>query len=401
MTHYSIYLFSRDSSALTSYEDGDNNKKASATKEGPDENLIIGPTTEVNIATEETADPLPPSPRSLSIRVEDYSERSNASPISVRSRLEVPQPVIGTGAGDADFGEQNHFVDSSQHDSLESTRTVIEETPVRAASSTRPTPTPPRSVAPSPTRSRNPSPDPTSDVYDRPRVCERDVRSALAECIVPARHEDWEVIVSGLVETERLAVDPAARAPAASWRAVTRATAAHVRSLRSRVARAACCTLGALFEHRGRALDPELDEAAGALLERCADVNRFLRADAAAALVRLACGASDVRAVATLARRGAAHRAGPVRAAAAHALARLVAHGGAARALALPPDTRTALLRAAGEMLGDANADARQHARQLCLALGEDVRFRPMLKEAMPPSRYRAIEKYVDKLRYR
>ncbi|XP_075974142.1 uncharacterized protein LOC142975280 isoform X2 [Anticarsia gemmatalis] len=395
-----IPLSDRDSSALTSYEDGDTEKKGSASKNGPNDHLILGPTTELTIVADEATDPQPPSPRSLSIRVEDYSERSNVSPVSGRSHLEVPPPSIGGGI-DAAFGEQNSAGGTPQHDSLESIKTVIEESPVRATPSARPTPTPPKSVGPSPARSRNPSPDPVSDAYDPPRACERDVRTALAECIVPARHEDWEVIVSGLVETERLASDPAARAPAASWRAATRATAAHVRSLRSRVARAACGTLGALFEHRGRALDPELDEAAGALLERCADVNRFLRADAADALVRLACGGSDVRAVSTLARRGAGHRAGPVRAAAAHALARLVSAGGAARALALPPDTRTALLRAAGEMLGDASADARLHARQLCLALGEDVRFRQMLKEAMPPSRYRAIEKYVDKLRYR
>lgn len=247
-----------------------------------------------------------------------------------------------------------------------------------------------------------PTPEPASDAYDeRPRASERDVRTALAECIVPARHEDWEVIVSGLVETERLAADPTARAPAVSWRAAARSTATHVRSLRSRVARAACCTLGALFEHRGRALDPEVEEAVSALLERCADVNRFLRADAAGALVKVACGGSEARAVVALARRGAAHRAGPVRAAAAAALARLVRHGGAARALALPGEVRTSLLRAAGELLADASADTRLHARSLCLALGEDARFNKMLKEAMPPSRYRAIEKYVDKLRYR
>lgn len=275
---------------------------------------------------------------------------------------------------------------------------------MRQNTSTRLSPTPPRSSAPSPAPARSgvPTPEPASDAYDeRPRPSERDVRTALAECIVPARHEDWEVIVSGLVETERLAADTAARAPAVSWRAATRSAANHVRSLRSRVARAACCTLGALFENRGRALDTELDEAVSALLERCADVNRFLRADAVNALVKVACGSSEARAVLVLCRRGAAHRAGPVRAATAAALARQVRRMGAARALALPVDTRVALLRAAGELLADASADTRQHARDLCLALGGDVRFKQMLKEAMPPSRYRAIEKYVEKLGFR
>lgn len=129
--------------------------------------------------------------------------------------------------------------------------------------------------------------------------------------------------------------------------------------------------------------------------------NRFLRADAGEALGRVACGGGGPRAAAALCRRGAGHRAGPVRAAAGAALARLVVHEGAGRALALPPDTRTLLLRAAGELLEDASAEARAHARALCLALSEDARFRPLLKEATPPTRYRSIEKLVDKLRYR
>ncbi|CAH1646800.1 unnamed protein product [Spodoptera littoralis] len=388
-----IPLSDRDSSALTSY-DGENNKKVSASKEGTDERVKVSAITEVNTLGEEVQQSIPTPPRSPSIRVEDYSEKSNPSPLSGRSQLQVdPLPPQTPGSASASTG----------HESLESrASTVVEVSPVRKSVSTRPSPTPPRSSAPSPVRSGVPTPEPASDAYDEPpRACERDVRTALAECIVPARHEDWEVIVSGLLETERLAADPSARAPAISWRAASRSAATHVRSLRSRVARAACTTLGALFEHRGRALDPEIEEAAGALLERCADVNRFLRADAASALVKVACGGSEVRAVMALSRRGVAHRAGPVRAAAAAALAQLVRRGGAAHALALPPDVRTSLLRSAGELLADANADTRQHARQLCLALGEDGRFKQMLKEAMPPSRYRAIEKYVDKLRYR
>nr|XP_026491714.1 uncharacterized protein LOC113397504 [Vanessa tameamea] len=248
-------------------------------------------------------------------------------------------------------------------------------------------------------RSENTSPEPTSEPLET--RCERDVRTALAECMVPSRNEDWEAIVNRLIETERLAKDQAARAPAASWRAATRSVSVHVRSLRSRVARTACSTLGTLFEHRGRALDPELEEAISALLERCADVNRFLRADATTALGRVACGGGCARVGVALARRGATHRAGPVRAAAAQTLARLVRQHGAARVLELPSEPRTVMLRASGELLADASPEARMHARHLFFALSEDSRFRQMLKEAMPPSRYRAIEKYVDKLRCR
>lgn len=248
-------------------------------------------------------------------------------------------------------------------------------------------------------RSANTSPEPTSEHFED--HIERDARTALAECMVPSRHEDWEVIVNRLIETERLATDKGARAPAASWRAATRSVSTHVRSLRSRVARTACSTLGSLFENRGRALDPELEEAVSALLERCADVNRFLRADAATALGRVACGGGCARVGVALARRGATHRAGLVRAAAAQALTRLVRQHGASRVLELPSEPRTVILRAAGELLADASPEARLHARHLFLALSEDTRFKQMLKDAMPLSRYRAIEKFVDKLRCR
>ncbi|CAH0714208.1 unnamed protein product, partial [Brenthis ino] len=328
--------------------------------------------------------------RTPSIHVEDLTENNNQSipsaepsveQISIQSDNTSPKEEVGQ---DAKISES---VDAS-----EDKRSSEKSSPLSNRSKST------KSIAS--TRSGNSSPDPTSEPIES-KALERDVRTALAECIVPQRHEDWEVIVNGLLETERLANDVSARAPAASWRAVTRSVALHVRSLRSRVARAACSTLGTLFEQRGRALDPEMEEATSALLERCADVNRFLRADAITALGRVACGGGCARAGVALARRGANHRAGPVRAAAAQALTRLVRHHSAVRVLELPSEPRTVILRAAGELLADASPEARLHARHLCIALSEDVRFRQMLKDAMPLTRYRAIVKYVDKLRCR
>ncbi|KAJ2949974.1 hypothetical protein O0L34_g11300 [Tuta absoluta] len=381
-----IPLSDRDSSAFTSYED---EKKPLEEGKESFESVVFGETTQVNISADEVDDAPPPPPRSPSIRIEDYSEKSN------RIRSVESQKKLDDNSNE--FGSQKSL-------SSQSAGSPIHRSQSRKSIQSPLTPKS-RSVSPTPTksaRSGHLTPEPVSDVYEPPPApCERDVRNALSECIIPAKHEDWEVIVNSLIETERLASDPSARAPAASWRAVVRSASAHVRSLRSRVARTACSTLGALFEHRGRALDPELEDSATALLERCADVNRFLRADAASALVRIACGSNSARAAVALSRRGASHRAGPVRAAAAQALAKLVQHNGPSRVLDMSAEPRTILLRAAGELLGDANPEARVHGRQLCLALAEDVRFHPMLKEAMLPSRYRAIEKFVDKLRCR
>lgn len=340
---------------------------------------IVGKEEEI----QEEANEPPTPPRSLSLKVEDYSEKSNPSLQSADNKSDDPPSEVSRDDAES---QKSNAETSPEVDH------VSEKTSAASKSKSEPS---------SPVGNGGLSPDAVSGSSGRRSLGERDVRTALAECIMPARHEDWEAIVTGLLETERMAMDATARAPASSWRAATRSASTHVRSLRSKVARAACTTLGALFEYRGRALDPELDEATGALLERCADVNRFLRADATSALRRIACGGVGARAAVALARRGVTHRAGPVRAAAAQALSALVRHNGASRILDMAAEPRTMLLRATGELLGDANAEARAHAKHLWVALADDSRFPQMLKEAMPPTRYRAIEKYVDKLRCR
>ncbi|KAG7306394.1 hypothetical protein JYU34_009024 [Plutella xylostella] len=395
----------RDSSATTSSLD--NEKKHAPYDELSFKSVIgEGETTEID-GTREVDEDVAPPPRSPSIRIEDYSEKTIPSPRGSPDRADRDSLTLHDTETKV-FGDNESYLVSQTSFDVDSINSPSRRSPVRRSPPSRRSPSPApasdRSSAASPVRSRAATPAAESEPYSPAAAAAagagagRDVRRALAECTAPARPEDWEVVVGRLQEIERLAGDEAARAPAAAWRAAARAGGAHVRSLRSRVARAACRSLGALFQHRGRALDPELEDAAGALLERCADVNRFLRADATEALARVARGGGAGRAAAALARRGAGHRAGPVRAAAAHALAALVAQHSAARVLALPPEPRAALLRAAGELLGDAGAAAREQARRLCSLLAEDPRFLPLLKEAMPPARYRAVEKYIDRL---
>ncbi|CAH2076115.1 unnamed protein product, partial [Iphiclides podalirius] len=372
-----IALSDRDSSAYT--VSGGREAKADQTEIKEPDNVDGKEEKQAEV------DEPPSPPRSPSLKVEDFSEKSNPSLHSAETKNEPPAEVVEEdGESQKSIAEMN----AETNGGLES---ADGEASVGSKSKSEP---------PSPVGSARLSSEAVVS-GSRRSLGERDVRSALAECIMPARHEDWEAIVTGLAETERMARDVTARAPASSWRAAARSASTHVRSLRSKVARAACTTLGALFEHRGRALDPELDEATGALLERCADVNRFLRADATSALRRIACGGVGARAAVALARRGVTHRAGPVRAAAAQALSALVRHNGASATLDMAAEPRTMLLRATGELLADASAEARAHARHLWVALAEDQRFPQMLKDAMPPTRYRAIEKYVDKLRCR
>ncbi|XP_038214700.1 uncharacterized protein LOC119834415 [Zerene cesonia] len=368
-------LHERDSSANTRTSD-----KADISTPLKDEKAIIEDVSEPTESGMQKAEVVSQAPSTPSIHVEDCSEKSSQSQPSLYDKTPTEQQE-----------EEKQLEETISQESVEKVEnTVSRPQSVKSALSERPT-----------SYHSNESIQIVHEEDEPKRIVERDVRTALAETILSPRHEDWEAIVSALAEIERLAADETARAPAASWRAVVRSASAHVRSLRSRVARAACAALGTLFDHRGKILEPEVEEAAGALLERCADANRFLRAEAANALGRVACGAGCARAGVALARRGATHRAGPVRAAAAQALARLARHAGASKILELPPEPRIVILRAAGELLGDAHPETRLHARHLCVTLAEDPRFNQMLKDSMTPSRYRAIEKYVEKLRCR
>lgn len=389
-----ISYISRDSSAVSTSAHTEKTDIEEEIEKSIKDYVISDGNTEIENKVDETDHPSPHTP---SLQIEDLLEDHNPS-ITTAEPPPEPETI------------QNDNISASEETNPNKNETEVDKTSVMEKEVSEDKEPSEKSIQLSihskstkslaSTTSRNSSPEPNNQ-FGEIKAPERDVRTALAECIVPSRHEDWEVIVNRLQETERLAKDEGARAPAASWRAATRSVAAHVRSLRSRVARAACSALGSLFEHRGRALDPELEEASSALLERCADVNRFLRADAISALCRVACGGGCARAGVALARRGATHRAGPVRAAAAQALTRLIRHHGAERVLDLSSEPRTFILRAAGELLADASPEARLHAKHLCLVLSEDQRFRQMLKDAMPLTRYRAIEKYVDKLRCR
>ncbi|XP_013175146.1 PREDICTED: uncharacterized protein LOC106123404 [Papilio xuthus] len=380
-----IELSDKDSSSLTNTANEKETTPTVATPIESEDKLPENKDDEKDETQVAQEDSVPTPPKSPSLQIEDVSDKSTPS---LRSE-KIKTDDLPTDSVKETIEAQKSSVETIESIELEQ---LSGKSSVVSKSKSEPS---------SPIKSARLTPELARESSGRRSLGERDVRTALAECIMPARHEDWEAIVTGLIETEQMAMDITARAPASSWRAATRAAATHVRSLRSKVARAACSTLGALFEHRGRTLDPELDEATGALLERCADVNRFLRADATSALRRIACGGVGARAAVALARRGAAHRAGPVRAAAAQALAALVRHNGASPMLDMPVEPRTLLLRATGELLGDASAEARAHARHLWIALAEDSRFPQMLKDAMPPTRYRAIEKYVDKLRCR
>lgn len=108
--------------------------------------------------------------------------------------------------------------------------------------------------------------------YERPK-------DACNMCLIQLESANWEDIVEGLKSFVRL-IRHHPEYIDAQIHVYTYAIAKQVKNLRSQVSRAACSAAGEFFLTHARVLDADAEELAAALLNRSADTNKFLRADA-------------------------------------------------------------------------------------------------------------------------
>lgn len=151
---------------------------------------------------------------------------------------------------------------------------------------------------------------------------------------------------------------------------------------------------------RSAASDAALEQLAAPLLQRTADTNRFLRADAHAALDALSrrMGAARVAGLAS-GTSGARHHSAVVRCSAARLLASLVRRLGGQRFMALPKEYRDKALKAAAELLTDGSLDTRTHAKDVFSQLAPVAsRLHAVLAEVVPPSTMRHVSKTISAL---
>lgn len=185
--------------------------------------------------------------------------------------------------------------------------------------------------------------------------------------------------------------------------AVCSALAKHVRSLRSQVSRQACLAARETLEAlggRSAASDAALEQLAAPLLQRTADTNRFLRADAHAALDTLVkkMGPARVAGIASGAA-GARHHSAVVRCSSARLLASLIRRIGPEKFMSLPRDARDRVLKAAAELLTDGSQDTRTHAKDIFSQLAPTAdRLHAALADAVPASTMRHIAKTIGAL---
>ncbi|XP_076255883.1 uncharacterized protein LOC143193518 [Rhynchophorus ferrugineus] len=219
-------------------------------------------------------------------------------------------------------------------------------------------------------------------------------KEALHQVLTQLESPDWEVTLHGLQDLSKLMrYNPDVIEH--QMHQVCLGVAKHVRNLRSQVARVACMTAGELFSTCRRGLDMELEELAAPLLHRTADTNKFLRADANAALDIMCEQIPAQRVIPVITLRGCSHQNSIVRAASVRLLGDIVKRIGPDRALQLPKDLKDKLLLAGANSLTDGNLEARTYGKVLFKHLIEEPNFQKCLHEAVPQNVLRHIAKVL------
>lgn len=104
-------------------------------------------------------------------------------------------------------------------------------------------------------------------------------KDAINHCLDQLDSSSWEDVMDGLKTFVRL-IRHHAEYIDQLVHLFTLAIAKQVKNLRSQVSRAACLASGEFFMTHAKVLDADAEELAAALLNRTADTNKFLRADA-------------------------------------------------------------------------------------------------------------------------
>ncbi|XP_054653259.1 TOG array regulator of axonemal microtubules protein 1-like isoform X2 [Dunckerocampus dactyliophorus] len=157
-----------------------------------------------------------------------------------------------------------------------------------------------------------------------------------------------------------------------------------VKNLRSGVSRAAVCTLGDLYIHLQKAMDPELEGTVKALLHKAGESNAFIRQDVDAALDCMVQHCTPTRSIHALLSGGLSHLNSVVRKCTAQHLASLVEKVGAARLLSGGKDLTERILPAVSKLAQDSSQEARYYGRRMLLSLSYHPDFDKILERIIP-----------------
>ena len=232
---------------------------------------------------------------------------------------------------------------------------------------------------------------PTLRRFERPK-------DAIQTCLSQLESTSWEHVVDGLVIFVRL-IRHHPQYVDAQIHLMTLAIAKHVKNLRSQVSRAACSASSEFFMTNAKSLDADAEELAAALLNRTADTNKFLRADALKALESMCDALHPSKVILILTFRGAAHQNAAVRCTTARLLNQLVFRNGCDKVLNLHKDIRDRLILTAANLLMEGSLETRSHTKEIFKQLSIHSHYQKMLLDVIPANVYRNIEKSLKSIR--
>lgn len=227
--------------------------------------------------------------------------------------------------------------------------------------------------------------------FDRPK-------DAIQSCLAQLDSSSWENVMDGLKIFVRLIrhhpeyVDN-------QIHVITLAVAKHVRNLRSQVSRAACSASSEFFLTNSKALDADAEELAAALLNRTADTNKFLRADALRALESMCDALPPSKVILILTYRGANHQNAAVRCTTAKLLNQLVFRIGCDKVFNMHKDIRDRLILTGSSLLMEGSLETRNYTKDLFKQLSIHSHYQKLLLEVIPSNVYRNIEKSLKSIR--
>eukprot|EP00079_Xenopus_tropicalis_P035810 XP_017949581.1 PREDICTED: protein FAM179A isoform X2 [Xenopus tropicalis] len=165
---------------------------------------------------------------------------------------------------------------------------------------------------------------------------------------------------------------------------VSTAVTREANNLRSKVSRHAIRTLGDLFKHLKRAMDPEVEEISRVLLHKIGDTNEFIREESDKSLGSMVENASPSKALPALISGGISHRNSSVRKCTAKYLLSVIEQLGAERLLSGTRESTDVLLRTVVRLNQDGQQDTRFYGRRMfCLLMG-NPKFESQMERLIP-----------------
>lgn len=226
--------------------------------------------------------------------------------------------------------------------------------------------------------------------FDRPK-------DAISTCLMQLDSSSWEIVMSGLETFVRL-IRHHPEYVDAQIHLLTIALAKHVRNLRSQVSRAACSASNEFFMTNAKSLDCDAEELTAALLNRTADTNKFLRADADKALESMCDALQPTKVVQILTTRGATHQNAVVRCTTAKLLNQLVFRIGCDKVFNLHKDIRDRLILTGANMLMEGSLVTRNYTKEFFKQLSVHSHYQKLLLDVIPANIYRNIEKSLKSI---